>query len=455
MKKSLFLVCVALLALPFFAFAEGSAESSGPVEFDFWTTEVQSDRMATIQVLIDTFSALNPDITINLIPVQEEDQAAQLNAAAAAGNLPALIQLSAEEAVSFGSEGFLDSDAIDGLLAEIGEDNFYAGALRMVSTGDGGYYALPYSGWIQGIWYREDWFAEAGLDPPTTWDSILEAARYFYRPGDNQYGILVGTTAETFTEQCFTPIAMSNDAALFDRNGNLIFNSPEMREAVEFYAELAKYNPPGPQYWRGRDYYIQGKMAMFFYSTFIMDDLALAENAASSLTGDNFADLQGSDFDPDLASNTGFASIITNERPAGFGVINTMAIMNQSDNAVTEAAKKFLRYLYTQNAYITYLHMAPGGFNPTLKGIASNARYTNDPRGLFANYGAKKMDEIIQGMQEIETFSIVDGNRIEAASQIYSAQIIPQMLYAITQEGADIDIAMDRAERAMLEIVNE
>ena len=54
-----------------------------------------------------------------------------------------------------------------------------------------------------------------------------------------------------------------------------------MKEAVEYYAELAKYNPPGPQTWRARDYYLQGKLAMFYYSTYIMDDLALAEVAAA------------------------------------------------------------------------------------------------------------------------------------------------------------------------------
>ncbi len=453
MKKSLSFLLI-LLAAVSFGFAggqqEAAAEMTGPVEIDFWTTQTQSDRQATIQVLVDTFEVMNPGVTINVIPVDENDMPTQLNTAAAAGNMPAMIECAAENAVAFGSEGLLDTEGITDLIKSIGEDKYYTGTLKLnESSTSGVYYASPFHGWVQGIWYRADWFEEAGLNPPNTWENIEKAARYFYKPDQNQYGILVGTTAETFTEQCFTMIAMSNGAGLFDKDGNLIFNSPEMKEAVEFYSEVAAFNPPGPQTWRARDYYLQGKMAMFFYSSYIMDDLALAESAAGSLTSENFADLAGASFDPDLVKNTRMASTITRTEDAGYGVVVSLALPDQGDAAKTEAAKSFMRYLYTPNAYITWLHMAPGGMNPVLKEIAVNERFQNDPQKLFTNYGKDKMAEIIAGLDNIETFSIVEGNRISAASTIYSKQIIPQMIYKITQEGMDVDSAMAWAETEM------
>ena len=458
MKKLLSLL-ILLMAMSSFLFAGGQSEAAkpaepkaaqGPVEIDFWSTQTQSDRQATIQVLIDTFEIMNPDVKINLIPVDENDVATQLNTAAAAGNLPALLESPSENQVAFGSQGLLDSDAVTDLITTIGKDKFYAGTLKLVETGSPGkYYAAPYHGWVQGIWYRSDWFKDAGLNPPNTWEDILKAAKYFYQPENNRYGILVGTTAEAYTEQCFTQFAMSNGAGLFDKNANLIFNTPEMKEAIKYYAELAKYNPPGPQTWRARDYYLQGKMAMFFYSTYIMDDLAIAEVAAGSLTSENFADLAGTSFDPDLVDNTRMASTITHTDDAGFGVVVSLSLPDQGNPAKTQAAKSFLRYLYTPNAYITWLHMAPGGMNPVLKEIAVNARFQNDPKGIFNNYGKDKMAEIIAGLDNIETFSIVDGKRIAAASTIYSQQIIPQMLYKITQEGMDVDKAMAWAEVEM------
>ncbi|MFW5643863.1 MAG: ABC transporter substrate-binding protein, partial [Alkalispirochaeta sp.] len=398
---------------------------------------------------------LNPDITINVIPVDENDVSTQVAAAAAAGTLPAIGEFGAETAVALGAEGVIDVAGNTELIKDLGTERFYQGALRMVGDGEGSYYAIPFHGWIQGIWYRADWFEEAGLDVPRTWDEILEAAEYFTDRQNNQYGILVGTSAEAYTEQVFTQFARSNGAALFDRDGNLIFNSPEMREAIEYYAELARYNPPGPQTWRARDYYLQGKMAMFFYSTYIMDDLAIEDAAEASLTDENFAELEGASFDPELVDHTRLSPIITNKQDAGYGVIVSLSLFDHGDPAKVAAAKKFVEYLYTPNAYVTYLHMAPGGMNPVMPEVASNARFLNDPAGVYRNYGGEKMEEITSGLESIESFGIVDGRRIEAASVIFERQIIPQMLYAITQEGADIDEAMTEAEAQMLEILED
>jgi multiple sugar transport system substrate-binding protein len=457
MKKAILITLAFLLILlPLSVFAGGAEEvqEKGPVSFDFWTTETQSDRMATIQVLIDTFTTLYPDVSINLVAVDENDLATHVQTASAAGTLPAMFESPAETAVAFGVEGILDTVAATEIANSIGTDKFYAGALKVLETSaKDGYYALPYHGWVQGIWYRADWFEEAGLEPPTTWEATLKAAKYFNQPEKNQYGILVGTIAEGYEEKWFQAIAMSNNAALFDKDGKLVFNSPEMKEAVEFYAELAKYTPPGPQTWRARDYYLQGKMAMFYYSTYIMDDLALQEVAAGSLTTENFADLKGSGFDPELVDNTKLAPIMTNKSSAGYGTVVALGLFNQEDKAKTAAAQNFIKYLYTQNAYVTFLHMAPGGMNPMLKEISTNSRFQNDPKGIFKHYGAEKMSEIIQGLDSIQTFSIVDGNRMEAASQITAGQIIPQMIYKITQEGIDVDSAMAWAESEMEKLV--
>lgn len=453
MKKLFMLLCTFVLLPSIGLFANGQDESSSEAEnvsFEFWTTQTQNDRISTIQVLIDTYTTLNPNVSINLIPVAENDIATQTQTAAAAGSLPALYEASADKSVTFASEGIVDIEAATSVINSIGKDRYYDGALRLVeSSNKGNYYAMPYYGWVQGIWYRSDWFEEAGLEPPTTWENTLKAAKYFYKPEKNLYGILVGTESEAYTEQCFTPIAMSNNAALFDKNGNLVFNSPEMREAIEFYAELAKYTPPGPQTWRARDYYLQGKMAMFYYSTYIMDDLALQDVANGSLSGDNFEGLTGSTFDPDLTKNTRLAPIMTHKSASGYGVIMTLGLFNQKDKAKTKAASDFVKFLYGQNAYITFLHMAPGGMNPVLRDIPENARFQNDPKGIFKHYGPEKMAEIIEGLNSIETFSIIDGNRIKAASKISAQQIIPEMIYKITQAGFSIDEAMSDAEADM------
>jgi len=431
-----------------------STASAATVEF--WTTETQSDRMKTIQLLMDTFQALNPDITVKLVPVDENDMPSQMAAAAAAGSLPGLIEGSSELMLAFGEEGILDVEGAGALVNKVGKERFYQGALKMMEVAGGGkYYALPYHGWVQGIWYRADWFKEAGLDPPDTWENILKAAKTFYRPEQNQYGILVGTKPEAYSEQCFTHFALSNGSAEFNAAGELIFNSPQTLETLTYYAELAKYNPPGPQTWRARDYYIQGRLAMFFYSTYIMDDLALAEVAAGSLTDTHFPQLGKATFDPKLVDNTRVAATITKTMPGAYGAIVGLGLVKQKSEADNAAAQRLVEFMYEPASYITFLHMAPGGMNPMLRDIAAKSQYLDDPKGIFKRYGRDKIEEIISGLDDIGSFTIVDGQTFPAAGRIYAKQIIPRMIYSVTIEGMKPAAALNWATDQMKTVIKD
>ena len=421
----------------------------------FWTTETQSERMKTIQLILDTFEALNDDIKVKLVPVDENDVPTQMAAASAAGNIPEVLEMGSELAVAFGAEGIMDHDAHAALINQIGREEFFSGALQLTTSPGGESYALPYHGWVQGIWYRADWFAEAGLAPPTTWYNILKAARHFNQPQKNQYGILIGTKGDNYAEQVFTQFAISNGAREFDANGNLVFNSAAMRETVEFYNELQQYTPPGPQTWRARDYYLQGKLAMFFYSTYIMDDLSLAEVAAGSLTGKNFEDLSGATFDPGLVDKTKMAPSFKNTDDSSYGVIVTLGITKSNDPAKTAAAKRLVSFMYEEDAYVTFLHMAPGGMNPVLRSIARSDKFMNDPKGIFQHYGKDKMYEIIAGLDNLQKFEIVDGKMIPASGEIFAKQIIPQMLYKTHFEGVSVQDAMNWAEGEMRKVINQ
>lgn len=447
MRKNIYLLIISFLII-------FSTTTSSAVTLEFWTSETQSDRVKTIQLLMDTFHALNPDITVKLVPVDENDMPSQMAAAAAAGTLPHIIEAGSELTIALGDEGILDVPATTEMIRKIGEKRFYKGALKMLSSPEKGkYYGLPYYGWVQGIWYRKDWFKKAGLHPPDTWDNILKAARVLNKPAKNQYGILIGTKADVYTEQCFTQLALSNGASEFNAEGKLIFNSPETLETLKFYNKLARYTPPGPQSWRARDYYLQGKLAMFFYSTYIMDDLALAETAADSLTGGHFSDLKGSTFDPKLVENTGVVTTIKGKKSAGYGAIVALGIIKKQSKKERAATKKLIEFMYQPLSYITFLHMAPGGMNPVLKDIASMPEYLNDPRGIFKRYGLKKVKSIISGLDNIGSFTSVDGRSFPDAGKIFSKMIISRMIYSVTIEGKSPEAALKWAEKEMKKVI--
>ena len=91
--KRLALIALMAIAVLSMAYANGDTEAaadSGPVTIEYWTTQTQSDRLATIGVLVDTFQVMNPDITVKVIAVDENQMATQMNTSASAGTLPAL-----------------------------------------------------------------------------------------------------------------------------------------------------------------------------------------------------------------------------------------------------------------------------------------------------------------------------------------------------------------------------
>lgn len=56
-------------------------------------------------------------------------------------------------------------------------------------TVDGKLYALPALAFVDWIYYRADWFEEAGITaPPRTWDEFRQIARAITDPGRDRYG---------------------------------------------------------------------------------------------------------------------------------------------------------------------------------------------------------------------------------------------------------------------------
>ena len=387
-------------------------------EINFWTSETEPDRLAAIRYFADMFMALNPDISIEVTGVNENEFVG-LAAKAAGDAAPVLVNADSEMVVALGARGLLDVQASTAFVESLGADIFAKGVLALFSAPRGRYYGVPHNAWVQGLWYRADWFREAGLKPPETWKDILAAAKRFTDKESGNYGILLGTIVDNYAEQIFTQLALSNDARMFTPEGELVFNSPQMVETLEFYVKLAGFTPPGPQTWRGRDYYLQGRMAMFFYSTFILDDLALAGVAEDSLGSTHFSDLKGAKFDPELARNTRMVPLIRRASASGYGSVNGFTLCRTDDPAKLEGAQRFLRFLFEPGPYVDWLHMSPGGMLPVLRSVPDREEFMHDPQGVFQRFGRSEVRQILSGLDSIRSFELVEGHHFPLASVFY------------------------------------
>jgi multiple sugar transport system substrate-binding protein len=148
-------------------------------------------------------------------------------------------------------------------------------------TGSGSYYAYPLEGDANGWAYRKDLFENPDemaafeeqygypLAVPTTWEQLMEIAKFFTRPDEGLYG------AAIYTQLDYDALTMGFENVLFsygadwkDENNNPegIANSPEAIAALEYYRELYDCcSPPGLNnafFQETNDAYVSGQAAM-------------------------------------------------------------------------------------------------------------------------------------------------------------------------------------------------
>jgi multiple sugar transport system substrate-binding protein len=392
----------------------------------FWTTDNQEERVDVYEAVAQDFMDENPDIEVRIVPIEEAGVSQRIATAVAANRLPDIVRMGIERVAAFAADGILDQDAAEAVIASIGEDDFRAGPLAMVTDpATGQYAAVPYDGWIQAIWYRKDVFEEAGLNPPVSWDDILAACETLPGTGNLLYALTIGSDpGQNYGHQVFEQVAMSNNAWPFDEAGNVTMDTPEMIAALEFYTSLQDCAVPGPQYWRGaRESYELDQSGMLFYSTYIMDDLVEGSGLESGETLQIAVD--------DLALNTGFApEMVGPNGAATYGQLVTLSIMQGADPAAQKVVEYFL-----QEGYLDVIALAPFGKVPTLKTGVEGWKVLSL---IFASYSGETLDQIANGYDTMQRWLFrpdYDATQRAVIGDIEGRLLIPQVISNIALEG--------------------
>ena len=393
---------------------------------EFWTTDNEPDRVIVYETLADQYMALHPEIDLRIVVIDEASISQRIATARAANRLPDIVRMGIERVVAFSADGILDEAAAEEVIASIGEDDFRANPLWMVTNpATGNYAAIPYDGWIQALWYRTDIFAELGLDAPTTWDTIDAACDALPGTGNLLYGLGLGTDpSQNYPHQVFEQVAMSNNAWPLDSEGNVTMNTPEMIEALAFYSALQRCAIPGPQYWRGaREAYELDEAGMLFYSTYIMDDLV----EGSGLDGGGNVDIPVED----LPLKTGFAAEMEGPNgSASYGQLVTLGIMVDAE----PAAKDIVEF-YLTDGYMDVLALAPFGKVPVLKSAVDGWKELSP---FFAYYSDDTLEQIANGYETMGRWVFnpnYDATMKAVVADIESKLLISQAISNIALEG--------------------
>lgn len=451
MKKfSIIMVVIMVLSVVMSACTPETAEVTEEVEktvIEFWTTDNEEERILAYEAAADAFMALHPEVDLRIVAIEESGIAQRIATAQAANRLPDIIRMGVERVSSFAADGILDLDAAQATIQSIGEDDFQAGPLAMVTDPETGKYAaVPYDGWVQALWYRTDIFDDLGLSAPISWDDIDAACDALAGNNGLDYSMTLGTDpGQNYPQQVFEQVAISNDAWPFDASGNVTMNSPEMVEALEWYAGLQRCALPGPQYWRGaRESYELGQTGMMWYSTYIMDDL---------VDGSGMEDGGTVEVVENLAANSGFApSIVSDNGSATYGQLVTLGILAGADPMAQDVVEFFM----TGQTYLDILAVAPMGKVPVLKSAVEGWRGLSD---YFGYYSEDTINQIADGYDSMQRWLFrPDYGSVERAviGDIEGTLLIPQAIsYMVLEETMTAEEAADWLQEQVVALLAE
>ena len=423
MKKTFFFVLVFFLYV-----ALRPCPGEAQKEVLFWTTEIEKDRLNVQNQIGRDFTA-KTGIGLRVIPVEENLLAERVTAAFAAKSLPDVVFHPIDFTIGWTEAGILDPRAATATIERLGKESFAVGPLNLVRV-PGGYGAVPADGWGQLLLYRKDLFEKKNLPPPDQWDRILEAARILHNP-PLLWGFEVATDpSQTYTQQVFEHVALSNGVRLVSEKGKVNLNTPEMVETLEFYKSLSKYGPPGNLYWlHTRMDYLSGRAAMIVWSPFILDEL-------SGLRRDQPVVPDVARGEPGfLAKNTAFVTTIRGPRGAAqYGQTNYLGITR---DAQKQAAGKWVEYLLS-DGYVSWLGMAAEGKLPVRKGTPQHpARFVEawnqlefgvTTRARISQYyGPDVAKALMAGMEHFDRWGFAEGKGA-LVSKIYGTKAIPEIL---------------------------
>ncbi|MBU9710569.1 ABC transporter substrate-binding protein [Evansella tamaricis] len=283
----------------------------------------------------ERFHADNPDIKVEWDVVPLEQAVADYLRNHNTGNAPDVVQIFHEYSQTLAVQGAAlnmseyyekwkeeDPDSYNKLLPQAFEIPSYEGDPYGLAI-----HAAPF--WMA---YRTDWFEEAGIEKPETWDDVLDAARTLKNEGilaNNQYGYALPGDRTT-VPLWFSSMFMSMGGQYTD-SGLPIVDSDAGRYIVEFYQTLVREGLTSPEVlsWDSGD----------------MRGSFMSGNAAMLPEGFNmFAQFQN-----ELDFGTEWEGMVQPPRPGGeadfrVNMFSWPMIVN-SDTEHPEAVLKVLQYL--------------------------------------------------------------------------------------------------------------
>jgi multiple sugar transport system substrate-binding protein len=247
------------------------------------------------------------------------------------------------------------SDVAQSLIDQQGE--FYT-PVKYQCTIDGVWHGIPYGQHPRMINYREDWFKEVGYDAfPDTWDEVLVAGRLLKEAG-HPYGWTMSEQSPADGVAACLTLLWCFGGKEWNEDGSLALDSQETIDALNYAITLYKdaCDPAVTSYQEASN-----------NQAFLASQISMTYNV-------NTIYLPARENAPDVAAAMNHVG--PPEGPGGrFGYtgVAEMLLMNYTQGADLDAAKKFMLDFYDINSYGDFLKLGQGYLIP------ANAAYDDKP----------------------------------------------------------------------------
>jgi multiple sugar transport system substrate-binding protein len=217
----------------------GSGDDSGTVTLRLWDTDTRPERTANLKKLISMFEAGNPGIRISYLGLPTDQYLQKINTAIATRSTPDLLTPKASDIAGLVAQNALAP--LDERLRAAGlEQQISAQMLKSsrAAAPDGKLYLTPATSLADVIYYRADWFRDAGLRPPATWADFDAAAQRLTDASKGRFGYTLRGGNGFFAQMAEMVYPRAGVDTFFRPDGSCTLADPAVIAACERYVAL-------------------------------------------------------------------------------------------------------------------------------------------------------------------------------------------------------------------------
>lgn len=227
--------------------AKGGEDSNGDgdeqVTITFWDENAGPQRTPIWEELIKRFEDENPDINVEYVGLPKDSAKSKMDTAIAANDMPDVASVQTSWLPEFAIRDALlplDDYLADSELADLINKGAIDFNKKIVL--DNKLYGIPYTQNLDIIWIRKDWFEDAGVKAPETWDEFFAAAKSMTKDGKYGYTIRGGAGGSFQLQRLM--YAFSGISEYVKEDGTSTINDPVHVDFLKDYFALYNKNTP-------------------------------------------------------------------------------------------------------------------------------------------------------------------------------------------------------------------